>query len=118
MRSSATGRSTTACRRACRMSEPRRVLLAGATGLVGTCVMNAAREQPWLRLVALSRREAPMPRGVRMEMMVAPPAGWPEAVAAIAPEAVICALGSTMRKAGDDEDAFRAVDHGLVLALA
>ena len=60
------------------MSETSRVLLAGATGLVGTCAMRAVREHPTLRLVALSRREAPIPRGTRMEMMVADPAGWPE----------------------------------------
>ena len=52
-----------------------------------------------------------------MEMLVADPPGWPEAVAAIAPEAVICALGTTWRQAGSEE-AFRAVDHDLVLALA
>lgn len=99
------------------MSEPRRVLLAGATGLVGSCVIEAARERPWLQLVALTRREAPIPRGIRMEMMVADPAGWSEAVAAIAPAAVICALGTTRRAAGSDE-AFRAVDRDLVLELA
>src|SRR5690606_19127264 len=65
------------------MSEPRRVLLAGATGLVGTRVMEAAVGQDWLRLIALTRREAPMPRGVRVEMLVAHPSDWPEAVAAI-----------------------------------
>ena len=99
------------------MSDERRVLLAGATGLVGSRVMKLAIDNPWLRLVALSRREAPMPRGVRMEMLVADTAGWPEAVAAIAPEAVICALGTTWKKAGSEE-AFRAVDHDLVLTLA
>jgi len=52
-----------------------------------------------------------------MEMMVAGTAGWPEAVRAIAPDAVICALGTTIRKAGSEE-AFRAVDHDLVLTLA
>ena len=92
-------------------------MLAGATGLVGNCVMEGTREQPWLSLIALSRREAPMPRGVRMEMMVADPSGWPEAVAAIGPDAAICALGTTMRQAGSEE-AFRAVDHDLVLMLA
>ncbi len=79
--------------------------------------MELAIDNPWLRLVALSRREAPMPRGVRMEMLVADTSGWPEAVAAIAPQAVICALGTT-RKKSTDEDAFRAVDHDLVLTLA
>jgi uncharacterized protein YbjT (DUF2867 family) len=99
------------------MSERRRVLLAGATGLVGTCVMQAVRTHPSLRLVALTRRELPIPRGTKMEMMVADPAGWPDAVRAIAPEAVICSLGTTRGKAGSDE-AFRAVDHDLVLRLA
>ena len=50
-------------------------------------------------------------------MLVADPSGWPEAVAAIAPEAVICALGTTLRQAGSEE-AFRAVDYDLVLSLA
>jgi uncharacterized protein YbjT (DUF2867 family) len=98
------------------MSE-RRVLLAGATGLIGSRVMQLAIDHPWLRLIALSRREAPMPRGARMEMLVADPAGWPQAVTAIAPEAVICALGTTIRKAGSEE-AFREVDYDLVLSLA
>lgn len=99
------------------MSEPRRILLAGATGLVGWQVMREAIGQPWLRLMALTRREAPMPEGAHMEMMVADTSGWPEAVATIAPDAVICALGTTMRQAGSEE-AFRAVDHDLVLTLA
>jgi uncharacterized protein YbjT (DUF2867 family) len=100
------------------MSEARRVLLAGATGLVGSHVMELARDVPGVRLVALTRREAPMPFGARMEMMVADPSRWGEAAATIAPDAVICALGTTWRKAGKDEDAFRAVDHDLVLSLA
>ncbi|HYD25031.1 MAG TPA: NAD(P)H-binding protein [Croceibacterium sp.] len=100
------------------MSDPRRVLLVGATGLIGTTVMETARAHPLVRLVALTRREAPMPRGARMEMLVADPGGWGEAVAAVAPEAVICALGTTWRQAGRDEAAFRAVDHDLVLAVA
>ncbi len=93
------------------------MLLAGATGLVGASVIHAVREHPSFRLVALTRREVPIPRGTRMEMLVADPSGWPDAVAAIAPDAVICALGTTRREAGS-EAAFRAVDHDLVLELA
>ena len=100
------------------MSEPRRVLLAGATGLVGRRAMELAAEHPSLRVIALSRREAPMPRGAKMEMLVADPADWSEAVSAIAPDAVICALGTTWKKSGRDEEAFRAVDHDLVLDTA
>lgn len=99
------------------MSDPKRVLLAGATGLVGWNVMQEAIAHPEVRLIALTRREAPMPSGARMEMMIADPAGWPEALATIAPDSVICALGTTMRQAGSEE-AFREVDHDLVLALA
>ena len=99
------------------MSDQRRVLIAGATGLIGNRVMQLAIEHPWLRLIALTRREAPMPREVRMEMLVAETSGWPKAVAQIGPEAVICAVGTTMRQAGSEE-AFRTVDHDLVLMLA
>ncbi|MBO9517030.1 MAG: NAD(P)H-binding protein [Porphyrobacter sp.] len=99
------------------MSEPRRVLLAGASGLIGNCVMDASKDEAWLRVVALARREAPMPRGARMEMLVAQPEEWPNVVAAIAPNAMICAIGTTRKQAGSEE-AFRAVDHDLVLSLA
>ncbi|MBT2134261.1 NAD(P)H-binding protein [Croceibacterium sp. LX-88] len=99
------------------MSEPYRVLLVGASGLVGHRVMETAKDEAWLRVVALARRETPMPRGAKMEMLVAPPGEWPEVVAAIAPDAMICALGTTMKQAGSEE-AFRSVDHDLVLSVA
>ena len=94
------------------------MLLVGATGLVGTRVMELCVGRDDVRLVALTRREAPMPKGARMEMVVADPAEWPRAIARMAPDAVICALGTTWRKAGQDEAAFRAVDEALVLAVA
>ena len=100
------------------MSDAPRILLAGATGLVGNRVMEAAVGRGDFRLVALTRREAPMPKGARMEMMVSEPARWDEAVALVAPDAAICALGTTWRKAGRDEAAFREVDEKLVLRLA
>jgi uncharacterized protein YbjT (DUF2867 family) len=100
------------------MSDVRRILLVGATGLVGTRVMEACVGRTDVRLIALTRREAPMPKGARMEMLVADPAEWAQSVAAVAPDAVICALGTTWRKAGEDEAAFRAVDEELVLRVA
>jgi len=99
------------------MSDPRRVLLVGATGLVGQSAMEAVKAHPTVQLVALSRREAPLPRGARMEMRVADPSIWGEAIAAIAPDAVICALGTTWRQAGRSEEAFRAVDRDLVITV-
>src|SRR3546814_6221908 len=65
-----------------------------------------------------SELEAPMPPGARMEMLVADPAEWDQSLATVAPDAVICALGTTWRKAGRDEAAFRAVDQDLVLRVA
>lgn len=100
------------------MSNVPRILLAGATGLVGTRVMEEAVGRRDLRLVALSRREAKMPPGAKMEMMVSEPPRWDEAVALIEPDAAICALGTTWKKAGRDERAFRAVDEELVLRVA
>ncbi|HSQ96978.1 MAG TPA: NAD(P)H-binding protein [Croceibacterium sp.] len=100
------------------MSDARRVLLVGATGLVGSRVMEQCVGRSDVCLIALTRREAPMPRGARMEMLVADPAEWAKSVAAVAPDAVICALGTTWRKAGEDEEAFRVVDEELVLRVA
>lgn len=100
------------------MSEPLRVALVGATGLIGGAVMQLAVGREDVRLVAVARREAPLPPGARMEMFVADPAKWGEVFEAIRPTAVICALGTTWKKSGRDEAAFRAVDHDLVLATA
>jgi uncharacterized protein YbjT (DUF2867 family) len=100
------------------MSEPLRVALVGATGLIGGEVMRLVVGREDVRLVAVARREAPLPAGARMEMFVADPSKWGDVFEAVRPTAVICALGTTWKKAGRDEAAFRAVDHDLVLATA
>lgn len=100
------------------MSEPARIALIGATGLIGRRVIEAASVREDVRLVGLARREAPLPPGARMEMFVAQPAKWGEVMQAVRPRALICALGTTWKKAGKNEAAFRAVDHDLVVATA
>ena len=100
------------------MPEPMRVALVGSTGLVGRSVIEAALGRDEIRLVAIARREAPLPQGARMEMIVADPAGWGEAIEVIQPDAMICALGTTWKQAGKDEAKFRAVDQDLVLSTA
>ena len=98
------------------MSEPVRIALVGATGLIGRSVITATIGQDQnVRLVAISRREAPLPRGARMEMVVADPSRWGEVLRLQRPTALICALGTTWKQSGKDEEAFRAVDHELVL---
>jgi uncharacterized protein YbjT (DUF2867 family) len=100
------------------MSDPLRVVLVGATGLVGQAVIAESLGREDLRLTAVARRETPLPRGARMEVFVAEPSHWGEVIEAVRPKAVICALGTTWNKAGRDEAAFRAVDQELVLATA
>lgn len=100
------------------MSERLRIALVGATGLIGRTVIDLAVGREDFRLTGLARREVALPPGVRMEMFVADPANWGEVFEAMQPRALICALGTTWRKAGQDEAAFRAVDHDLVLGTA
>ena len=95
-----------------------RIALVGATGLVGRRVIEIASAGDEVRIVGIARREAPLPPGARMEMFVSDPGKWGDVLEAVRPRALICALGTTWKKAGRDEAAFRAVDHDLVLATA
>ena len=94
------------------MSEPRRILLVGATGMVGSL---AAERLPAASLTILARRHMEVAKGAAL--VVAPPDAWPAAIAAARPDVVVSALGTTIRQAGS-QAAFRAVDHDLVLAVA
>lgn len=99
-------------------SGPVRIALVGATGLIGRKVIEVASAGDEARIVGIARREAPLPHGARMEMFVAEPDKWGEVFEAVRPRALICALGTTWKKAGRDEAAFRSVDHDLVVATA
>lgn len=96
----------------------KRLCLVGATGLTGSTLIEQAVSRSDVRLVGVARREAKLPHGARMEMLLADPAGWADAIAAANARVLVCALGTTRRKAGMDESAFRAVDHDLVLGCA
>lgn len=100
------------------MSDVRRIVLVGATGLVGREVMARAVGRHDVRLTAVARREVPLPKGARMEMLIAEPEHWPDAIAAGRPHTVVIALGTTIRAVGGDKAAFRAVDRDLVLMAA
>ena len=100
------------------MSEPTRIALVGATGLIGMSLIRLAVGRSDIRIVGIARREAQLPPGARMELLVAPPENWADAIAASRASVLVSALGTTWRKAGKDEAAFRAVDQDLVLACA
>lgn len=97
---------------------PQRIGLVGATGLIGRRLIEITSAGDVARMVGLARRETKLPEGARVEMFVADPARWGEVLEAVRPRALICALGTTWKKAGRDEEAFRAVDYDLVIATA
>ncbi len=93
-----------------------KLLLVGATGLVGSHVLRVALvDQRIDRLIAPVRRALPeQPKLfapiVDFDSLPEDPAWWRA-------DAVICALGTTMRTAGSKQ-AFRRVDYGYPLAVA
>ncbi|MCX7865387.1 MAG: NAD(P)H-binding protein, partial [Novosphingobium sp.] len=95
-----------------------RICLVGATGLVGYTLIERAVSRSDIRIIGVARREVPLPYGARMEMLLADPDRWPAAIAAANAQVMVCALGTTMAKASNSKEAFRAVDHDLVLACA
>ena len=98
--------------------DPIRIVLVGATGLIGTTLIRRAVGRERYRLTAIARREAPLPSGARMEMLVADPANWGQAIAAADAAVIVIALGTTWRASGRNEAVFRATDKDLVLACA
>jgi len=100
------------------MSDVLRICLVGATGLTGTTLIQETVGRPAVRVVGISRREMRVPEGARMEVLLADPTGWPEAIASSRSQVLVCALGTTWRNSGQNEAAFRAVDHDLVLNCA
>lgn len=93
-----------------------RLLLAGATGLVGGHVLaQALADRRVTAVVAPARRE--LAAHPKLTAPVVDFENLPEVAAWWRADAAICALGTTIAKAGSRE-AFRRVDHGHVLALA
>jgi uncharacterized protein YbjT (DUF2867 family) len=90
-----------------------RLLLIGATGLVGRSVIAQAGA---LAQTALARRDVD-DLAENRALLVAPPERWPDIIAAEQPAVLISCLGTTIRAAGS-QAAFRAIDHDLILAAA
>jgi uncharacterized protein YbjT (DUF2867 family) len=93
------------------------VLILGATGLVGRNALDQVLAQETIaRVVAPTRKPLPKrnklvnPVAARLEQLLPEMPSW-------RPDGVICATGTTIKKAGSKE-AFRSVDHDLPLAFA
>ena len=93
----------------------RRILLIGATGLVGSRVAGDLLEKGF-RVDALVRRSTGR-HSPGWHEHVADPAEWPSIASRLDGEVAISALGTTLRKAGSRR-AFRAVDRDAVVDFA
>lgn len=92
------------------------VWLAGASGLVGSELMAALLADPEFgALVSFGRRTLDI-TAPKLEQRCVDFAAF-DAKGATRPDAALCALGTTIGKAGS-QAAFRAVDHEAVLAFA
>ena len=106
------------------MSAPR-VLLAGATGLVGDRVLRRLLDDPGSQATVLAPVRRPMQRvHPRLQAPVLDftlgDEDFAQALEAVAPgpiDAFVCCLGTTLRAAGSRE-AFIAVDRELVLRMS
>jgi uncharacterized protein YbjT (DUF2867 family) len=94
-----------------------KVLIFGATGLVGRNALAQALAQPTVtQVIAPTRKQLATsdklinPVAPKLELLVPEVARW-------RPDAVICATGTTIKKAGSKE-AFRSVDYDLPLSFA
>lgn len=98
------------------MHTPMKLLLVGATGLVGRHVLAQALADPRVGAVTAPARRALPPH----PKLVCPQVDFdhlPETADWWRADAVICTLGTTLRAAGS-EAAFRRVDHDYPLAVA
>ena len=99
--------------------EKKTVLLVGATGLVGGHILNRLLEnETYERVIALTRSALPGAEAFsKLDARIIDfgrPDEWRDQVAA---DQTICALGTTIKKAGSRE-AFRQVDYEYPLMVA
>ena len=93
-----------------------RIIVAGASGLVGRQVVEQLARHDGVETHILLRIDSTS-FAPNVIQHVGSGAQWPAMVAAIAPEIAISCLGTTMKVAGSRE-AFRAVDHDLLVSFA
>jgi uncharacterized protein YbjT (DUF2867 family) len=92
----------------------RTALIAGASGLVGSHLLRTLlADDHWDRVVSVGRRTLAA-SDPRLEQLVVP---FPEIGEVPSADDVFSCLGTTIKVAGS-QDAFRAVDHDAVVALA
>jgi uncharacterized protein YbjT (DUF2867 family) len=94
-----------------------RVVLAGATGLVGGLILDQLNISDDVTSVYTLARRAMSVAAPKQTSIVGDIADWPCMMADCQPDLALCTLGTTLRQAGSQE-AFFAVDHDAVIAFA
>jgi uncharacterized protein YbjT (DUF2867 family) len=95
------------------------VLIAGATGLVGSSVINLLKEDSAFNpVIILTRRDIPALRKyLNIKQHIIDFDNYESYKEFVKADAVVCALGTTIKKAGSQEK-FRKVDYEYPLRLA
>lgn len=95
------------------------VAILGATGLVGTeCVRQFADSPEFARVVVLARRSVALDSArSKVETQIVDFERLDDAAEHLRVSHIVCALGTTIKKAGT-QDRFRRVDHDYPLAAA
>lgn len=94
-----------------------KILLLGATGLVGSECLKLLMREPSVSGVNVYARTPLSVSGANVSVCIAPLDAIGQHEDFFAADAVICALGTTIKKAGS-QPAFRAVDQDAPLAAA
>src|SRR5688572_4654854 len=93
-----------------------KLLLVGATGLVGSHVLRQALTESRIDLVVAPARR-PLPEHAKLHAPLVDFEHLPEDASWWQADAVVCTLGTTIKTAGSRET-FRRVDHDYPLAVA
>ncbi len=94
-----------------------RIILAGATGLVGGMVLERLLAAPGAPSVLVLGRRPTGRSHAKLTERIADISEWPAILGTSEADAAICALGTTIRAAGS-RTAFEAVDYGVVASFA
>ncbi len=94
-----------------------RIILAGATGLVGAQVVGLLCQSPDVsRVVAIGRRPPALVHP-KLQACTGPVEQWPSLIEGLGGDVAISTLGTTIGDAGSQQ-AFFAIDHDALLAFA
>ncbi|MEL7689297.1 nucleoside-diphosphate sugar epimerase [Citromicrobium bathyomarinum] len=92
------------------MSSRFRVAMGGVSEPIGESLIELARHQPLVRLVALTLGEIDVPHGSRMEVFIADADRWSRVMRAMKPKVFVVGLGPALNLVGKDDSALRAID--------